>query len=82
MTRFNQIMQEPIENLIANMDQLSRPTSSKNNIYGNKGLSSAVGGKRQRLFEKGGNIKKERALTAGGNKTGLLGGRGGYMKIA
>ena len=31
-------MQEPIENLIANMDQLSRPTSSKINIYGNKGL--------------------------------------------
>ena len=28
--RYNKIMQEPIENLITNMDLLSRPVSSKN----------------------------------------------------
>jgi hypothetical protein len=28
MNRFNQIMHEPIENLVANMDHLSRPVSS------------------------------------------------------
>ena len=64
-------MQEPIENLIANMDQLSRPASSKQYIYGSKGLATAVGGQRQKILQAGG-LKKERALTAGGNKSGLL----------
>jgi hypothetical protein len=68
-------MQEPIENLIANMDHLSRPASSKQYVYGNKGLATAVGGRRQKLFQAG-SLRRERALTAGGNKSGLLQSRG------
>jgi hypothetical protein len=35
MNRYNQIMQEPIENLMANMNYLSRPMSSHNMIQAN-----------------------------------------------
>ena len=63
------------------MDQLSRPASSKQYIYGSKGLQTAAGAQRAKLFQTG-SLKKERALTAGGNKTGLLNSRGGMGKIA
>lgn len=36
MNRYNQIMHEPIENLVANMDFLGRPESQSNMIQGNK----------------------------------------------
>lgn len=36
MNRYNQIMHEPIENLVANMDKLSRPISSHNMLNANK----------------------------------------------
>ena len=59
--RVNRIMQEPIENLITNMNNLSRPVSSKFNLN----LQS-----NKMLFPKRYNRKKERAMTAG-HKQGL-----------
>jgi hypothetical protein len=38
MNRYNQIMHEPIENLVANMENLSRPLSSGQSMYGIKQL--------------------------------------------
>lgn len=61
--RFNHIMNEPIENLLSNMEHLSRPVSS--NQFTGKGKDSLTGRNR-----KSGNIntlraiKKGRAMTA------------------
>ena len=57
--RLNRIMQEPIENLISNMNDFSRPLSSKYNMGG---LVS------NKLLFKRSNRRKERAMTAGHNK--------------
>lgn len=58
LQRFNIIMQEPIDNLLNNMEELSRPVSQgklKNNAIS---LALRIGSK------KSGFLKKERASTA------------------
>ena len=64
--RYNKIMQEPIENLITNMDLLSRPVSSKNVT----GFQSNQANRYSKYGASKGGFKKERAMTAH-NKTGL-----------
>ena len=61
-------MHEPIENLVANMDQLSRPFSSKQQI----GAAPRI---------KNGSLKRERAMTAH-NKHAYKTAVSGLLKIA
>ena len=71
--RVNRIMHEPIENLISNMNNLSRPVSSKHTIN----MLTA-----QRRINPYRN-KKERAMTAGNDKSLLASrGRANGLKIA
>lgn len=64
-------MHEPIENLLTNMNNLSRPVSSKHNL-------NMLRASRRMPPYRG---KKERAMTAGNDKTVLGRGQGG-LKIA
>lgn len=64
--RYNKIMQEPIENLITNMDLLSRPVSSKNHT----GFQSNQANRYGKYGGSKSGFKKERAMTAH-NKTGM-----------
>lgn len=68
--RVNRIMHEPIENLLTNMNHLSRPVSSKHN------LNMLRASRRMPPYR----AKKERAMTAGNDKA-VPRGQGG-LKIA
>lgn len=70
--RMNRIMHEPIENLLSNMNNLSRPVSSVHN------LNLVRGGRKVPPYR---SKKKERAMTAV-NEKGMLGRGQGAPKIA
>ena len=72
--RVDQIMREPIENLISNMDALSRPVSSKHQIPLNsmvKYKQKGRGMNNQMVMPQARPVRKSRALTAH-NKQGLF----------
>lgn len=69
--RVNRIMHEPIENLLTNMNNLSRPVSSKHT------MNMLRASRRMPPYK----AKKERAMTAGHDK-GMPGRGQGALKIA